>query len=128
MGDTAIGLRGCGVYALRCVPTGECYVGVTQDLATRRKTHLSRLRVGKHSNRRLQALYREHGPPAFVWEVLERITLTTGGKRMAAVLADAEARWEDHLNAERPGSVISHSRAFNIWVAFPGWTWEDDCK
>lgn len=59
-----------GVYQLRCTPTGERYIGSSSNLNRRRLAHASQLRRGKHPVKRLNDLATEHGPDAFVFEIL----------------------------------------------------------
>lgn len=47
----------CGAYILTHVQSGHLYVGSTNDLHSRKFTHESALRRGKHKNLRLQELY-----------------------------------------------------------------------
>lgn len=60
-----------GIYAIRCVPTGECYVGQSHNMDARRKAHFKLLAKGRHSNSKLQAAYDRHGADALAFEVLE---------------------------------------------------------
>jgi DNA-binding transcriptional regulator YhcF (GntR family) len=60
-----------GVYAIRCVPTGQVYVGSSKDVSWRKVVHWARLRNGTHYNLRLQEAWTRHGEEAFVFEVLE---------------------------------------------------------
>lgn len=46
-----------GAYILTHVQSGHLYIGSTNDLHSRKGTHESALRCGKHGNKRLQELY-----------------------------------------------------------------------
>jgi hypothetical protein len=60
-----------GIYRATNTITGECYVGQSRDIDKRWKIHLNRLHLGKHDCKAFQASFNQHGPSAFVWDVLE---------------------------------------------------------
>ena len=57
-----------GIYAIRCVPTGEVWMGQAADVATVQNRHWFALRMGSHTNRALQAAWQQHGADALVFE------------------------------------------------------------
>jgi hypothetical protein len=62
------------VYALRCVTTGEAYIGCTAGkLGKRMREHRCLLRSGKHKAVRLQTRWNELGPSGFHMEVVEAL-------------------------------------------------------
>jgi hypothetical protein len=62
------------VYALRCVTTGEAYIGCTAGkLGKRMREHRCLLRSGKHKAVRLQTRWNELGPSGFHLEVVEAL-------------------------------------------------------
>lgn len=63
-------MKNCGVYAFVNLLDGSRYVGQSLDIDKRRKDHLSRLRAGKHSNRRFQRAFSRDGEAAFAFVVL----------------------------------------------------------
>lgn len=90
-----------GIYAVRCAPTGEVWVGGAPDVATRRNGLWFTLRMGGHNRASLQAAWNVHGEDAFVFDVLEVLddkTLERLGK--ASLLAERRAHWLAALNAE----------------------------
>ena len=50
-----------GIYAIRCVPTGQSWVGQTLNLETIQNRIWFSLRAGGHSNRELQRAWVAHG-------------------------------------------------------------------
>ena len=62
-----------GIYALRCAPTGEIWVGSTLTLETVWRRIEFSLRSGGDPHRDLQAAWTAHGPVAFALEELERL-------------------------------------------------------
>lgn len=62
------------VYALRCVTTGEAYIGCTAgSLGKRMREHRCLLNQGKHKAVRLLARWVELGPSGFRMEVIEAL-------------------------------------------------------
>jgi predicted GIY-YIG superfamily endonuclease len=51
----------CGVYMIRCEPTGKEYVGASVNVVKRIREHFYRLEKGIHRNHRLQSAYKEYG-------------------------------------------------------------------
>jgi predicted GIY-YIG superfamily endonuclease len=43
-----------GVYAIRCMTTGQVYIGASEHVGGRVGQHFSLLRAGRHPNRLLQ--------------------------------------------------------------------------
>ena len=50
-----------GIYAVRCAPTGESWIGQTLNLETIQNRIWFSLRAGGHSNRELQHAWTAHG-------------------------------------------------------------------
>lgn len=65
-------MRVCAVYRILNTVTGESYVGGTINVEGRWRKHRSRLRAGKHCNRKMQASWNKYGESAFVVEILEK--------------------------------------------------------
>jgi hypothetical protein len=61
-----------GVYCI--TGPGRVYIGSSDDISRRWKSHLSQLRGGRHHNYRLQAAWHEHGEAAFRFAVIESVT------------------------------------------------------
>ena len=56
---------------MRCTETGECWVDHAPDLRAIQNRIWFGLRMGKHENRVLCERYKDHGPDALGFEVLE---------------------------------------------------------
>jgi hypothetical protein len=52
---------------------GRAYIGSTSDYDTRRSSHLSRLKAGKHPNDGLQELWKNSTPEQFTFRILEEV-------------------------------------------------------
>jgi hypothetical protein len=88
-----------GIYALRCAPTGQCWVGRAPDLETVRNRLWFTLRLGNNPHRALQAAWREHGADAFAFEELERLDEDTPEISRERILKDRLAHWRETLDA-----------------------------
>jgi group I intron endonuclease len=60
----------CGVYMIRCEPTGSRYVGASVNVVKRIREHFYRLEKGTHRNRRLQSAFNKYGKESFSSKVL----------------------------------------------------------
>jgi hypothetical protein len=88
-----------GIYGIRCVPTGEVWMGQAADLATVQNRHWFALRMGSHTNRALQAAWTQHGHDALVFEVVERLSEEEDATVQASRLRNALGRWRDETGA-----------------------------
>ncbi len=61
-----------GVYTIRNLETGSCYVGSSIDIYRRLRAHLSTLRRSAHYSTRLQTAWDKRGESAFAF-VVERV-------------------------------------------------------
>jgi HNH endonuclease/GIY-YIG catalytic domain len=80
-----------GIYVIRNILTGHCYVGRAYDLKRRWAKHRQDLARGRHYNRRLQAAWTQCGASAFRFAVLdyvdERDDLLSAEQQWTAALA-----------------------------------------
>ncbi len=89
-----------GIYAVRCVPTGEAWVGSTRELATRKSGIWFSLRQGSHRDAALQAAWKAHGEDAFLFEALEVIDdEALGDLGRSSLLAERRTAWRETLGA-----------------------------
>ena len=89
-----------GIYAVRCVATGEAWVGATPDLSTRQSGVGFSLRLGSHRDKSLQTAWNAHGPDAFAFEAVEAVD-TEGRDRFGrdSRLKERRQHWIAALNA-----------------------------
>lgn len=91
-----------GVYAVRCVPSGQVWVGSAPDLSTIQNRLWFTLRQGSNTHRTLQAAWAEHGADAFTFEVVERLPDDDNpGHDRAAALKRAHTHWLAKLDGTR---------------------------
>lgn len=60
-----------GIYIIRNIRNGKCYIGQTNNLKARWIKHKNFLKNNKHHNRHLQAAWNKYGAEEFVFEILE---------------------------------------------------------
>ena len=62
-----------GIYQILNLVNGKIYVGSSNNLYNRRKSHLSRLRNNQHDNKHLQFAWNKYGESNFKFEILQII-------------------------------------------------------
>jgi hypothetical protein len=91
-----------GIYAVRCVATGEAWVGSSPNLEQQQNRIWFGLKQGGFPNRSLLAAWAAHGEAAFSFEVLDAIDdegLEDYGR--ASLLKDRDAHWREVLGASK---------------------------
>lgn len=89
-----------GIYAVRCLASGQCWVGRALNLDTVQNRLWFTLRHGGTAPAGLHAAWRAHGPGSFAFEAVERLKeeeLTFVRDRM---LRARLAHWRTALQAE----------------------------
>jgi hypothetical protein len=90
-----------GLYALTCTPSGERWVGRATDLDTIENRLRFALRRASTPHRSLAAAAREHGEPAFAFEVLARIEDEDASPELIAALLKTRLQyWRETLGAQ----------------------------
>ena len=90
-----------GVYALRCAPTGQVWVGRASDLESVEKRLRFAVKMASTPRRSLLAAAREHGAEAFSFEALERIENEDASPELVwAMLKGRAEHWRAALGAE----------------------------
>jgi hypothetical protein len=91
-----------GIFAVRCVATGEVWVGTSPNLEQTPNRLWFGLRQGGHPNPAMRAAWATHGEGQFAFEVLETVTvedLSDYARR--SVLKDRDAHWRAELGAAK---------------------------
>lgn len=89
-----------GIYAVRCVPTGEIWVGESRNLAAQETSLRFALRQDSHPNRPMLDAHRQH-PDGFTFEILEELSEDETGTLQRAALRTKSTAWIDQLGARR---------------------------
>jgi hypothetical protein len=88
-----------GIYAVRCLATGEQWVGQAPDLGTIRNRLWFTLKLGTSPHRGLQAAWNAHGADNFVFEELERMPEEALSFARTALLKKRLAHWRTEPKA-----------------------------
>ena len=88
-----------GVFAIRCVATGEVWVGSSMNLDGARNRLWFTLGSGSYKDASLQARWNAHGEKAFQYEVLEKLDDEVSALRAGDVLKERTSHWLAHLGA-----------------------------
>jgi hypothetical protein len=88
-----------GVYAVRCSPTGQVWLGQARDMTSVQNRHWFALRMGSHTNRVMQAAWDSHGEVSFNLSTVEILADDDDGIALASQLRDALKRWRTKLAA-----------------------------
>jgi len=94
--------RPMGVYAVRNLITHVAYIGTATDLPGILNRHRFELKLGGHRSADLARAYKDHGPDAFVFEILDTLEpKNEGGLDYASELETLlSLRLEQGLTAE----------------------------
>jgi hypothetical protein len=88
-----------GIYAVRCTPSGEVWVGQALNLLAMPNRLSLALRHGSHPNRSLQAEQEKHGAASFAFEELERLEDEPIAYILDKRLKERAEHWRDRLDA-----------------------------
>ena len=88
-----------GVFALRCVPSGDVWVGEALDIDKVFNRLSFSLRSGGHPRPSLQSAWRTHGEAAFTFEILERMAEAPSAYARDAALKERREFWRATLGA-----------------------------
>ena len=89
-----------GIYAVRCRPTGRCWVGRAPNLSKIQNRIWFTLRQGGHTCGSLQAAWLEHGAEAFVLESIEQLEDESSAYLRDRTSKERLALWAGKLGAE----------------------------
>ena len=89
----------CGIYAIRCVPSQQLWVGSAPNLATIQNRLWFTLRLGQDQRATLQQAWQAHGEAAFRFEILEQWDAAEIGHARARLLKTGVDRWTGALGA-----------------------------
>lgn len=90
--------RPMGVYVIRNVENGKCFVAASINIPARLQRHQFELQNGSEAVKSLQAEWREFGKDAFTFETLDLLEpLDTPGYDPRSDLAELERMWIEKL-------------------------------
>lgn len=86
-----------GVYLIKNITNGKCYVGSSIHLELRQKEHFSKLASNRHPNTHLQNAYNKYGKESFEFEIIETLDI---GDDIKEMLLQREQFWIDNLKPD----------------------------
>ena len=89
-----------GIFVVRCVASGEAWVGSTLTLDSIKNRIWFGLRMGSATNPGMQQAWSSHGGDGFVFEVLERLDPEELAFVRDSQLKERVAYWRTALGAE----------------------------
>lgn len=90
-----------GIYALRCMASGEVWVGGATDLSKIQNRLWFTLRQGANTHRSLQSTWNAHGAEAFSFEIVERLDAEEIGYIRDRMMRERLVQWAERLRAVR---------------------------
>jgi group I intron endonuclease len=99
-----------GVYVITNTNSSKQYVGSATDLSQRKKKHFTMLRCARHPSKHLQASFKKHGEPSFVFNTLEELANPTREQLLAC-----EQKWMGILRPAYNKRLVADS---NLGVPF----------
>ncbi len=88
-----------GIYAIRCRPSGETWVGQAPDVSKIANRITFTLRQGSHPHPSLQAALKKHGADAFTFEIVEELEEKESDYLRQDALKERHAHWLAELHA-----------------------------
>ncbi len=91
-----------GIFAVRCAPSGEVWVGQSRNLYGQQNSFAMGLKLGQFRNAAVDAAHRAHGAASITYEVVEIIDdeeLSSMGRD--DLLKRREKHWLDELGARK---------------------------
>ena len=89
-----------GIFAVRCAPTGESWIGMSRNLDTQKNGIWFQLRADSYVNSELLATWKAHGEEAFSFEELEVIE-DDNAQLIDLLLKERAAHWREKLGAKK---------------------------
>ena len=62
----------CGIYMIKCIANDKTYIGSSNDVMRRLKTHKRELKNGSHNNLLLQHEYNKYGADNFIFKIIDQ--------------------------------------------------------
>lgn len=90
-----------GIYAVRCVASGEVWVGGAPDLSKIQNRLWFTLRQGTNTHRSLQSTWNAHGAETFSFEIIERLDAEEIGYVRDRIMKERLVHWAEQLRAVR---------------------------
>ncbi len=89
-----------GIFAVRCAPSEETWVGAARNLDTQKNGIWFQLKMGAYVNAELQAAWNAHGADAFAFDTLEEVS-DENEQIVDLLLKERAAFWRNKLGAAK---------------------------
>jgi hypothetical protein len=83
-----------GIFAVRCIATGDVWIGSSNHLDSQVNGTWFELRAGLHRNKPMQAVWNAHGEAAFAYEILETLDDDVPPLLLRDLLEERRKHWE----------------------------------
>ncbi|ABS61658.1 conserved hypothetical protein [Parvibaculum lavamentivorans DS-1] len=89
-----------GIFAVRCLATGEVWIGPSRNLEAQQNSIWFQLRLGNHRVTAMQAAWNAHGEENLVYEIVERMEdADMTPYLLQSLLKERLAFWRKELSA-----------------------------
>jgi group I intron endonuclease len=69
--NNSMTIKICGIYKIKNIINGKCYIGQSIDIHNRIRKHIIELKNNKHMNQYLQYSWNKYGKSNFLFEIIE---------------------------------------------------------
>jgi hypothetical protein len=90
-----------GIFAIRCQPTGDVWVGASTHLDSQVNHVWFELRAGLHRNKEIQSVWNSQGEAALTYEILETLDDDVAPLLLKDLLAERQEHWRGALKAHQ---------------------------
>ena len=103
-----------GIYKITNKVNGKCYIGQSQDIATRFREHKYLLRRNKYGNRKIQNAWNKYGEGNFTFEVIEECTVDELDEKEMKYIKEYDSHYNGYNNTDGGGGIRGwkHSEEF----------------
>ena len=103
-----------GIYKITNKVNGKCYIGQSQDIATRFREHKYLLRQNKYGNRKIQNAWNKYGEENFIFEIIEECTIEELDEKEMKYIKGYNSHYDGYNNTDGGGGIRGwkHSEEF----------------